>query len=1329
MNSKKIPKMIKFILILLTLFACSSSLFVTGSATENVNEEKNKIIKISDAEDLADLAEKCTLDSWSQGKIIELQADIYLDDTFLPIPTFGGIFDGNGHSIAGLDITESVSPAGVFGVLQEGAVVKNLNVTGSVAPTGQKNSVGGIVGENYGRIQNCTFTGTVSGQTNVGGISGINGSTGTVQNCRMNGSVFGENMTGGMVGYNRGIIIKGKNDASVNNRSVDPSISLDDLDISADVTKLNTLELMSIASDTGGIAGYSTGVIEDCSNKGTVGYPHIGYNLGGIAGRSCGYISGCINEGEIYGRKDLGGIVGQMEPYIAVQLSESGIAEIKRELDSLNGMLDSAERHMNESAADLQDGVEELRLYIAQIEETLSADFPDTSAQNDRLRDLMGKVYIFTGRLELLGKEVVEDADTLGRDLNNIGEQSGRLSDTFESVMQEAEDTVLSDIIADISEFHPEEATYGKVAKSENAGAVYGDMNVGGIAGSISLEQELDPEDDVTVELSMKERRQYELTAIIHGCVNTATVTAKKDYAGGICGRMDLGLIIGCEGYGYIYSESGDYVGGIAGLTGSTVRNSYAKCSLGGRNYIGGIVGAGITEDATGESSLVSGCYSLVDIRGYQQFAGAIAGVEAGEYLDCYFVSEDLPGINRTSYAGKAEPITYEELTEVKGLPEAFEKFTLTFVAGDEVVYAATFEYGDSFDEDIYPVLYGADGFNVRWDTAELKNLKKDTVVTAVYAQYLTTLASEEVRAENRSVFLAEGQFSEGASILIEEKEINFLPEEEQGFWDKLNTHRVVEQWSIEIPDDGLLIHTLRYLAPEEERDSLDIYVKQDGAWKLANRETVGSYLLFNIAGTEAEIAVVATSGMWQIWLLGAVLVCLAIGGGIWMVHKKKSILKWFIWVAAVLVLIVAVLLVLALWEGKLKGGVEAYQLLKEYAEQPEQAMKLKLQAELGEEEVDLEAEVLCTQLDGQAVTCIEQSGVKFFYADGILYLENGNAYQASEVSADYADLLNQTVLLYEYVDIETEKAENAKTYKIMVKEDSTQQILKYLLPSISEDTLKVQLLQVEMLAKGGALSSVTFSSEGNYKGNSAEDYSVTATLEIADPKAMEIEIPEEVQETILSGNPEIQAVITKDVFRLYAAWKTLYAKDPLGMQIYLTADCGPLALKEDVILITTLEEDTRISCIRKNDFSVYFTKDTVCSENGYSVTAKKAEAVEVADLLGIAYGLCLKGTFSCTEVDGTYIYSLTLGEEAMEEIAFAITQKSADMGIRFENGSIQVRIADDKVESIVFVCDGSLDILLTEVSVAFSAELDMTGEEQYEGFVVPEKVLEALKK
>ena len=135
---------------LLVLGAAASST-LSVKAQEAVTEVT---IKIKDVEDLLEFAEKCTLDTWSQDKTVVLQADIYMEDiAFEPIATFGGTFDGKGHSIVGLEIRNSVSPAGLFGVLQEGAVVKSLNVLGKVMPSGESNMVGGIAGENHGQIR------------------------------------------------------------------------------------------------------------------------------------------------------------------------------------------------------------------------------------------------------------------------------------------------------------------------------------------------------------------------------------------------------------------------------------------------------------------------------------------------------------------------------------------------------------------------------------------------------------------------------------------------------------------------------------------------------------------------------------------------------------------------------------------------------------------------------------------------------------------------------------------------------------------------------------------------------------------------------------------------------------------------------------------------------------------------------------------------------------------------------------------------------------------------------------------------------------------------
>ncbi len=96
----------------------------------------------------------------------------------------------------------------------------------------------------------------------------------------------------------------------------------------------------------------------------------------------------------------------------------------------------------------------------------------------------------------------------------------------------------------------------------------------------------------------------------------------KKSCAGGLVGRMDLGTISDCKGYADVSGENGDYIGGVCGISLSSIRKSFAKCTLSGRKYVGGIAGSGAS---------ISDCNSMVKITECTQFFGAVAGEITGE--------------------------------------------------------------------------------------------------------------------------------------------------------------------------------------------------------------------------------------------------------------------------------------------------------------------------------------------------------------------------------------------------------------------------------------------------------------------------------------------------------------------------------------------------------------------------------------------------------------------------------------------------------------------------------------------------------------------------
>ena len=76
-----------------------------------------------------------------------LTDDIDADGAAASIPIFLGDFDGQGHKITGLCLTESCSEYGLFSRVESGASVRNLTVEGEVIPAGTQTDVGGIVGQ------------------------------------------------------------------------------------------------------------------------------------------------------------------------------------------------------------------------------------------------------------------------------------------------------------------------------------------------------------------------------------------------------------------------------------------------------------------------------------------------------------------------------------------------------------------------------------------------------------------------------------------------------------------------------------------------------------------------------------------------------------------------------------------------------------------------------------------------------------------------------------------------------------------------------------------------------------------------------------------------------------------------------------------------------------------------------------------------------------------------------------------------------------------------------------------------------------------------------
>ncbi len=1217
--------------------------------------EEERVIYISSTEDLLQAAKQCRLDTYSQGKRFELTEDLNLsEENFEGFATFGGTFQGNGHMISGIHIEYQGSNQGFFRYIQEGGKIENLSLVGSATFSGSSSNVGMLAGVNQGTIRGCSVTVSASGKTAIGGIAGVNEGSGIIDRCIVRGSLAGEHYTGGIAGKNLGVITRCTNYASINTTVEEIALGLDELNLE----QLNSTENVSVNTDTGGIAGFSSGSITESTNRGKIGYPHVGYNIGGIVGRQSGYIENCYNYGTIHGRKDVAGIVGQMEPYLLLQYTEDVVQKLRTAFDQLDsamyGLMDDLDlssdnlrghfdqvldlldaiqtdftdlsnqtadyaNDLSDSANDiteridlalnrthtvldsmqsasdfltealeemehaveniddtsddgrivvsyLQNAMEELSSASAHLstaikdarnvqeilrkklktevstpskpeeteseettaeeittsetidevptsedqtqestaETTSQEDIPETESvsesvipsiggsevesvtlpnqeelesiskeletitlpnqdelesvskeletitlpNQDELESVSKELETITlpnqDELESVSKELesitlpskdelesiskeLESATITSNDirafllryfteeelknleanltgmgdqlqyasnalnrafdeiedmrpylrsmadsedaaeqniadaLNNMKHASTSLSDAFEkadyiidalegnhavsfpkldegyrSLMDSISDlcgrvldvlkmlnsdansnssritddirTIQScisnveDILLDALEGQQEkgeeetdengsrifeEATYeetehilqGKLKSSINYGTVEADIAVGGIIGNMAIEYDLDPEEDIHIQGDISLNFQYKTSTVLSDSINYGTITAKKDYVGGMIGKMDLGTARNCQSYGTISSEGGKYIGGIAGSSRALIENSYARCKLIGNQYVGGIAGSAYD---------LNHCYALIQIEEAAEFYGAIAGETAknGELYENYFVIGDWDGIDRISYSKMAMPVEYQEMIAAEGFPKEFTEFLLTFVAEDQIVAEIPFHYGDTLSADAIPAVPEKEGYYANWETFDSKEMKFNKIIHAVYTKEKTVISSE-TKTENgkTAVLLLEGTFDEQAEVTIRDiKESTKIELKER--------ETLLSGWHIEVnnPHQEQKVYTAHIIKPKET-DSIRLRKKIDGNWTEITYTESGSYLVFEMDGNTADICFVGADYNREMFLciLGGILLVGGVGILIRMWRKKKK--------------------------------------------------------------------------------------------------------------------------------------------------------------------------------------------------------------------------------------------------------------------------------------------------------------------------------------------------------------------------------------------------------------------------------------------------------
>lgn len=245
---------------------------------------------------------------------------------------FNGNFDGGGHTLKNYQLENTViinSPKGyqgrylgIFGKVGSLGRISNLSTDGGDLYVDSYS--GGIVGELYGTIDNCTFRGKLrakaTGNNYLGGICCRVYSGGQVTNCVFDGSIEGTTYLGGIVAKSfEGSLVsncvnKGKITGGVYNAGIVSQGQGEIINCTNQGTRTVTSYFGGIVYELG-----ANGLVQGCYNKTdliaadpTKNTDYVGVVCTATGGGNA-VVRDCHNEGAIKARTQCAGIIGNIK--------------------------------------------------------------------------------------------------------------------------------------------------------------------------------------------------------------------------------------------------------------------------------------------------------------------------------------------------------------------------------------------------------------------------------------------------------------------------------------------------------------------------------------------------------------------------------------------------------------------------------------------------------------------------------------------------------------------------------------------------------------------------------------------------------------------------------------------------------------------------------------------------------------------------------------------------------------------------------------------------------------------------------------------------------
>lgn len=478
------------------------------------------------------------------------------------------------------------------------------------------------------------------------------------------------------------------------------------------------------------------------------------------------------------------------------------------------------------------------------LPDTDDPQLPDTDTVLAAQNSLSTAIGAMPGTVRGIASATRTTVNSLTRDLNAVSGQISAMSQTLHNASEN-----LGGSITDVSDMDTPEMLAGKVEACVNYGGVLADLNVGGIAGAVAMENDLDILEDWERNGEESLNFRSELRAVILDCRNDGTVTGTKQNVGGIAGWQSLGLVRNSENTGKIDAADAEYMGGISGLSTGYIRDGYAKCEIRGKSCVGGIAGSG---------TIATDCISMVQLLGGNEKLGAILGsaeestVQDGEPPisgNIYpRLIEDAGAIDGISYAGLAEGMALDAFLALENLPELFRSVTVRFAFEDGSEKRIQLRPGSSLAADRIPGIPEKNGFTALWEGLEntdLGSIACDMRFEAAYIPCRTAIQSGQTRDSGLPLVLAEGVFTASAAVSAEASgEVPGLTEKET----------LLEVWTIHVPDGA---EAVRFLLPDGAEDPKLLLRRPDGIWSEAAYARDESYLVVRMTAGDVQLALV----------------------------------------------------------------------------------------------------------------------------------------------------------------------------------------------------------------------------------------------------------------------------------------------------------------------------------------------------------------------------------------------------------------------------------------------------------------------------------------